>query len=85
MWQQRSHIQWLKNGDQNTKFFHGTATQRKRRNFLKGLRDENGVWQEDEEVFSKVLNRFYASCSFLLSHMILTESWRGFKKLLPKR
>ena len=60
MWQQRSHIQWLKNEDQNTKFFHGTTTQRKHRNFLKGLRDENGVWQEDEEVFSEVLNRFYA-------------------------
>ena len=42
MWQERSHIQWLKNGDHNTKFFHGTATQRKRRNFLMGLRDENG-------------------------------------------
>ena len=59
MWQQRSHIQWLKNGDQNTKFFHGIATQRKHRNFLKGLKDENEVWQEDKEVFSKVLNRFY--------------------------
>ena len=44
MWQQRSRLQWLQNGDQNTRFFHGTATQRKRRNFIKGLRDENGVW-----------------------------------------
>ena len=30
MWQQRSCIQWLKNGDQNTHFFHGSTTQRKR-------------------------------------------------------
>lgn len=44
MWQQRSHIQWLKNGDYNTKFFHGIATQRKCSNFSKDLRDENGVW-----------------------------------------
>lgn len=44
MWQQRSKVQWLKNGDQNTKFFHGTATQRKRKIFIIGLRDGNGAW-----------------------------------------
>ena len=59
MWQQRSRLQRLQNRDQNTRFFHGTATQRKRRNFIKGLRDENGVWQKDETVFSGILNRFY--------------------------
>ena len=61
MWQQRSRVQWLKNGDQNTKFFHGTTTQRKRKNFIKGLCDGNGVWQEDEEVFSALLNDFYTN------------------------
>ena len=61
MWQQRSRVQWLKNGDQNTKFFHGTTTQRKRKNFIKGLRDGNRVWQEDEEVFSAHLNDFYTN------------------------
>ena len=59
MWQQQSRLQWLQNGDRNTRFFHGTATQRKQRNFIKGLREENGVWQEDETVFSGILNRFY--------------------------
>ena len=43
MWQKRSRIQWLKNGDRNTRFFHGSATQRKRQNFIKGLRDEQRV------------------------------------------
>ena len=51
MWQQKSWLQWLKCGDQNTKFFHGSATQRKRRNFIKGLRDEDGTWHEDKDVF----------------------------------
>ena len=70
MWQQQSKVQWLKNGDQNTKFFHGIATQRKRKNFIKGLRDGNGVWQEDEEVFSALLNDFILISLFPQIHKI---------------
>ena len=59
MWKQRSRIWWLKHGDQNTTFFHGSTTQRKRRNFIRRLWDENGVWQEDEKVVLALLNNFY--------------------------
>ena len=51
----------MKNGDQNTKFFNGIATQRMRKNFIKGLRDGNVVWKEDKEVFSALLNDFYTN------------------------
>ena len=61
MWQQRSKVQWLKHGDQNTKFLHRTATQRKRKNFIKGLCDGNGDWQEDEDFFSTLLIDFYTN------------------------
>ena len=60
MWHQRSHIQWLKDGDQNTYFFHGSATQRKRQNFIKGLRDAQGVMQEDEGAVSALLIEYYS-------------------------
>ena len=43
MWHQCSHIQWLQSRDKNTNFFNGTATQRKRKNFIEGLKDDNGV------------------------------------------
>ena len=33
----------------------------KRRNFIKGLRDENGTWQENEEVISGLLIEYYAN------------------------
>ena len=59
MWQQRSRVQWLKNGDQNMKFFHRTATQRKRKIFIRVLRDWNGAWQEDEEVYLTIITDFY--------------------------
>lgn len=41
------------------KFFHGITTQRKRQNFIKGLRDNDGVWQNDDHIFSSLLIGFY--------------------------
>ena len=50
----------MKSGDKNTKFFHGSSTQRKRKNFIKDLKDDNGVWHEDEDTFSGLLNEYYS-------------------------
>ena len=60
MWLQRSRLQWIQSGDRNTQFFHGTATQRKRKNFIKGLRDNEGRWQAEEAIYTKILVDFYA-------------------------
>ena len=59
MWRQRARTQWLAKGDKNTKYFHAVATQRKRRNFIKGIRDDEGVWQAEDEVVSSVFVDFY--------------------------
>ena len=44
LWNQRSNVQWLKDGDQNTQFFHSKASQCRRRNYMKGLYDRGGQW-----------------------------------------
>ena len=49
MWFQRSRALWLAEGDRNTRFFHRVATQRKRKNFIKGIRDRHGAWITDEK------------------------------------
>lgn len=41
-------------------FFHGSATQRKQRNFIKGLKDADGTWCEDEDLFWGWLTTYYA-------------------------
>ncbi|KAF5447511.1 hypothetical protein F2P56_033062 [Juglans regia] len=57
-WKQRSLVQWLKDGDQNTRFFHSQASQRRKRNMIRSLKDETGVWLEGEERDSLVTNFF---------------------------
>ncbi|KAF2297134.1 hypothetical protein GH714_017871 [Hevea brasiliensis] len=43
-WRQRAKEFWLKEGDQNTKFFHRKATIRQRKNRIDRLKDDNGNW-----------------------------------------
>jgi hypothetical protein len=46
LWLQRSRVTWLKEGDRNTNFFHQKAIWRARKNKIKKLKDDDGIWQE---------------------------------------
>jgi len=61
MWNQRSKTDWLRYGDQNSKYFHCCATERNKRNFISGLKDDLGLCVEDENQIGDLLNSFYSS------------------------
>ncbi|CAN6543407.1 unnamed protein product [Malus baccata var. baccata] len=45
-WHQRSRVKWLREGDLNTKFFHQSTLQRRRRNLILKLKVDDGQWVE---------------------------------------
>ncbi|MBA0762032.1 hypothetical protein Gotri_024592 [Gossypium trilobum] len=41
-WEQRGRVNWLKLGDKNTAFFHKQATQKRQRNLIRKMQNDNG-------------------------------------------
>ncbi|KAF7844787.1 ribonuclease H [Senna tora] len=59
IWFQKARCQWIKDGDQNTKYYHTKAINRRRRNKILMLKNENGVWTEDlDEIKDNVVSFF---------------------------
>lgn len=52
---------WLRDGDKNTSFFHRKASNRKRKNNLKGLYNDLGEWVEDDEGVEQVVSSYFQS------------------------
>lgn len=57
-WRQRSRIQWLKQGDKNTKFFDRVATSHKRYNSIESLLVD-GCNTNDPSVIKETIKSFY--------------------------
>ncbi|KAJ1390351.1 Endonuclease/exonuclease/phosphatase superfamily [Sesbania bispinosa] len=54
-WGQRSRVKWMKFGERNTSFFHGSTIQRRDWNRLHRIIDDNGNWVE---VSNAIFNHF---------------------------
>ena len=57
-WRQKSRMLWIKEGDNNTKFFHKMANSRKRFNHLSFLEVDEVIYEEESEMVAQVVN-FY--------------------------
>ena len=71
-WAQRSRASWLQYGDKNTKFFHQKVTQRRDKNWVDRIQDDEGRWYEEEEDIAHVMTTFFQEL-FMRSEMIGEE------------
>uniref|UniRef100_A0A8I6XZ81 Reverse transcriptase domain-containing protein n=1 Tax=Hordeum vulgare subsp. vulgare TaxID=112509 RepID=A0A8I6XZ81_HORVV len=59
MWRQRAQIQWLLEGDQNTKFFHQKASSRRKKNNIVSLTKADGSICSDPRELENIGIAFY--------------------------
>ena len=59
MWNQRSKTEWLRNGNQNMKYFHSKASKRKKKNTILGLEDEEGNWCNTKEGIADIVVPYF--------------------------
>ncbi|KAM0963163.1 hypothetical protein ACFX2A_022668 [Malus domestica] len=60
-WRQRSKVEWAKEGDGNTKFFHRVASGRRKRNYIERLESEVGGVIEDANEIEDHIVKFFKS------------------------
>uniref|UniRef100_A0A803NW04 Reverse transcriptase domain-containing protein n=1 Tax=Cannabis sativa TaxID=3483 RepID=A0A803NW04_CANSA len=58
-WQQRSRVDWMQNGDQNTKFFHAHATSRRNNNSIKSLENAAGVIDYSKQGMTAIISDYF--------------------------
>ena len=59
LWFQRAKVMWAKFGDRNSKIFHSHASQRKRKNLIRKLKDPNGQVVDTNEDIAECLVQYY--------------------------
>jgi hypothetical protein len=59
LWLQRSKIDWLKEGDRNTKFFHSKAVWRAKKNKISKLRDSEGTVHSSTNVLEQMSTDYF--------------------------
>ena len=81
MWLQRSRINWFREGDRNTRYFHSKASARYQNNLIDGMEDSIGVWHEDIGIVEGIIVDYYSA---LFSSFNPTDFMELLDALEPK-
>ncbi|KAH9617315.1 hypothetical protein KSS87_016189 [Heliosperma pusillum] len=59
LWYQKSRMEFIRDGDRNTSYFHVSTLVRRWRNKINSLKDDNGDWCTDPDSLKQIAVEFY--------------------------
>ncbi|XP_050145591.1 uncharacterized protein LOC126621231 [Malus sylvestris] len=81
VWKQKSRVQWLQEGDANTKFFHQSTLQRRRRNKVVTLKNDNEEWVDNPDQVRRLFDEHFMALFSSSGH----RDWGGILDcVIPK-
>lgn len=80
-YKQRARVTWLKKGDRNTRFFQNFASNWKKRNYIKRLKDGQGNWMEGTSVLNSHIRDYFLK---LFSSQVEATDAALLEKIFPK-
>lgn len=56
---QKARCNWLREGDENSKFFHATVKGRRKKNTIQKIQRDNGTWTENDQEVGEEIAQYY--------------------------
>ena len=83
-WRQKSGIQWLKEGDKNTRFFHAVASNKFKRSLIRRIKDSNKTWVEDQSTIGALAETYFKNILSSKEHYIDEAIFQVIPKLVTE-
>eukprot|EP00253_Pinus_taeda_P028919 PITA_28919 len=84
-WKQKSRVQWLKEGECNTNFFHSSTIANRTRNRLSSIKDEDGqIHQSHENIEVVLVRHFRAQENILVREPFIKDFTKHIPKLVSR-
>ncbi|CAM8885100.1 unnamed protein product [Rhodiola kirilowii] len=84
LWQQRSRVTWLAEGDSNTKYFHACATARHRNSSIRSLQRSDGTLATQSSEIATIAYSFYR-CLFSTDLHASSDEIKHYLHVVPRR
>lgn len=81
-WHLRSRSNELKDGDNNTRYFHHKASSRTKQNLIRGMEDSNGRWLTSRTDIERLITAYFKNLFATSSPFGLPETLEGIDRVV---